>query len=201
MKLEQFNNLPYVDIDINYKSYQIKTTFIKKWTLDIYFEWKEKYSWWRLKKVFDTFEELEKFLNEYTLDYNLEIRDMVIIPTESQETIQLANWLRANNYMFTKNANETFTKFWNVKRKNTLEWVSKWVPDMMIILKKWALLFIELKRQKKILKSWKLSSSNSQISAEQVNWINELNKIKNVQAEICYGADEAINLIKRLENE
>ena len=42
-------------------------------------------------------------------------------PTESQETIELANWLRANNYMFTKSPNETFTKFWNVKRKNTLE--------------------------------------------------------------------------------
>ena len=120
-------------------------------------------------------------------------------PTESQETIELANWLRANNYMFTKSPNETFTKFWNVKRKNTLEWVSKWVCDMMIILKRWSLLFIELKRQKKILKSWKLSSSNSKVSPEQIKWIEELNKIYNVWAEVCYWANEAIELIKTTE--
>lgn len=122
-----------------------------------------------------------------------------IIPTESQETIALANWLRLNNYFFTKNPNETFTKFFNVKRKNKLEWVSPWVPDMMIILKRWSLLFIELKRRKKVLKSGKLSSSNSKVSEEQKKWISELNKINNVQAEVCYGCDEAIELIEKLE--
>lgn len=122
-----------------------------------------------------------------------------MLPTESQETIALANYLRANDYTFTKNPNETFTKFYNVKRKNTLEWVSKWVPDMMIILKRWSLLFIELKRQKKLLKNWKYSTSNSKVSEEQEKWIAELNKLKNVQAEICYGCDEAIWFIERIE--
>lgn len=122
-----------------------------------------------------------------------------MIPTESQETIALANWLRANNYFFTKNPNETFTKFYNVKRKNKLEWVSAWVPDMMIILKRWSLLFIELKRRKKVLKSGKLSSSNSKVSEEQKKWIEELSKIPNVQAEVCYGSNEAIALIEKLE--
>lgn len=123
-----------------------------------------------------------------------------MLPTESQETIALANWLRLHNYFFTKNPNETFTKFMSVKRKNKLEWVSAWVPDMMIILKRWSLLFIELKRRKKVLKSGKLSSSNSRISEEQKKWISELNKIENVQAEVCYWALEAIELIERLEN-
>lgn len=122
-----------------------------------------------------------------------------MIPTESQETITLANWLRLHNYFFTKNPNETFTKFFNVKRKNKLEWVSPWVPDMMIILKRWSLLFIELKRRKKVLKSWKLSSSNSRVSEEQKKWISELNNIPNIEAHICYWAAEAISLIERIE--
>ena len=122
-----------------------------------------------------------------------------MIPTEIQETIALANWLRVNNYLFTKNPNETFTKFFNVKRKNKLEWVSPWVPDMMIILKRWSLLFIELKRRKKVLKSWKLSSSNSRVSEEQKKWISELNKIPNIEACICYWAEEAIKLIEEME--
>ena len=121
-----------------------------------------------------------------------------LIPTETQETIALANWLRAHNYIFTKNPNETFTKFMNVKNK--LEGVSAWVPDMMIILKRGSLLFIELKRQKKILKSWKLSSSNSKISEEQKRWIESLNTVKNVEAQVCYWAEEAIKLIEELES-
>lgn len=120
--------------------------------------------------------------------------------TESQETIMLANWLKVYNYLFTKNPNETFTKFYNVKRKNRMEWVSKWVPDMMIILKRWSLLFIELKRAKKVLKSGRLSTSNSKVSEEQKLWVSELNKIQNVEACVCYGALEAIALIQELEN-
>ncbi|PZM81822.1 hypothetical protein DLH72_04980 [Candidatus Gracilibacteria bacterium] len=112
----------------------------------------------------------------------------------------LANLLRANNYKFTKNPNETFTKFYNVKRKNKLEGVSAGVPDMMIILKRGSLLFIELKRRKKILKSGKLSTSNSKISKEQIEWIEELNKIPNVEACVCYGADEAWEKVQELEN-
>lgn len=68
--------------------------------------------------------------------------------TESQESIALASYLRANGYRFTKSPNETYTKSWNQKRKNTLEGVSKGTPDYMIVLKRKSLLFIELKKSR-----------------------------------------------------
>ena len=122
------------------------------------------------------------------------------IPLESYEQEKLANWLRANNYLFFKAPSETFTKSWKQKRKNRLEWVTKGFPDTTIILKNNALLFIELKRQKRILKNWNLWKSPSVVSEEQKKWIKELNQIKNVQAEVCYWADEAIKFIEYLED-
>lgn len=123
------------------------------------------------------------------------------IPKECVEQERLANRLRANNYIHYKSPSETYTTSWKQKRKNTLEWVTKGYPDTTIILKRWSLLFVELKRQRRVLKSWKLWKSPSVISEEQKKWIEELNKIDNVQAEIGYGAADAINIINRIENE
>lgn len=123
------------------------------------------------------------------------------VPLESIEQETLANWLRAHNYMFYKSPSETYTTSWNAKRKNKLEWVTKGFPDTVIILKKGSLLFIELKRQRRKLKSGKLWESPSKVSPEQLEWEKELNNIDNVQCEICYGATAAIETIIFLENE
>ncbi len=122
------------------------------------------------------------------------------IPRENLEQEKLANYLRANNYLFYKSPSETYTTSWKQKRKNKLEGVTKWFPDTTIILKNKALLFIELKRQKRKLKNWKLWKSPSVVSEEQKEWIKKLNEIPNIQAEICYWADEAIKLIEYLED-
>lgn len=125
-----------------------------------------------------------------------------MIPTEKQEWEKLANILKAKQYKFTHIANEIWIsgKVWMLVNKNKkLQWLSKWFPDYCIILKRWSLLFIELKRQRKILKSGKLWASPSIISKEQIEWLEALNKIPNVEAHICYGCDEAIVLIEKLE--
>jgi hypothetical protein len=125
-----------------------------------------------------------------------------MIPTEEIEWEKLANWLRANNYIFTHIANEIGIRghIWMlVNKKKVKQWLSKWFPDYCIILKKWALLFLELKRQKRILKNWKLWASPSIISEEQKKWRLELSKIKNVQCEFAYWADHWIEIIKHLE--
>lgn len=114
-----------------------------------------------------------------------------MIPKETEEQQILSNWLRANNYTFYKSPSETYTTSWKQKRKNTLEWVTRGFPDVTIILKRWSLLFIELKRIKKSL---------SKVSVEQKMWQDELNKLTNIQAEICYWSDEAINRIIEIEN-
>lgn len=123
-----------------------------------------------------------------------------MIPLETYEQQALANWLRANNYVFYKSPNETFTKSWNQKRKNTLEGVSKGFPDTTIILKRGSLLFIELKRQRPILKNWKLGVAPSKISEEQIFWIDKLSKLENIDAIVCYWYKEAIEKIKYYES-
>lgn len=122
-----------------------------------------------------------------------------MIPKENYEQEQLTIWLDINLYTFSAIRNESdynnIVKW--VKRKR--EGVRKGIPDFCIILKMEALLFIELKRQKRILKSWKLWASPSRISEEQIKWIEKLNNISNVQCEICYWYKEAIKLIKKIE--
>jgi len=121
------------------------------------------------------------------------------VPLETYEQQELSNWLKNNNYIFYKSPSETYTKSWKQKRKNKLEWVTKWFPDTTIILKCNKLLFIELKRQKPILKNWTIGKSPSVVSEEQLKWKEELNKIENVQCEICYWCNEAIETIKRID--
>ena len=126
-----------------------------------------------------------------------------MIPSEDIEAEILANWLRFKKYTFTHIANQSW-QYWSkniiiMMNKKKKMWVSKWFPDYCIILKRRSLLFIELKRQRKILKSWKLWASPSIISEEQKEWIRKLNEIDNIWAFIAYWADEAINIIQEQE--
>ena len=125
-----------------------------------------------------------------------------MIPTEEQEGKELARLLDLNWYLYTHIANEIWIAGrvgMLVNRKKKIQGLKKWVPDYMIILKNWWLLFIELKRQRKILKSWKLWASPSVISEEQKKWIEALNKINNVEAYICFWALEAWEKVKEVE--
>ena len=127
------------------------------------------------------------------------------VPSENYESEKLANRLRWKNYMFTHIANESWlppkVAMLAAKRKQRM-WLSPWFPDFCIILNINALLFIELKKQRSRKKNWDfkaLSSDWIKISDKQIEWCNRLNQCANVQAEICYWADEAKKLIKRIE--
>ncbi len=125
------------------------------------------------------------------------------IPRENEESESLANWLRWNNYFFTHIANESWlppkVAMLASKRKKRM-WLSPWFPDFCIVLKRRSLLFIEMKRQKKILKNWTIGKSPSVTSEEQIMWQNQLWSIENVESLICYWANEAIQKIKELED-
>jgi len=125
------------------------------------------------------------------------------VPTENIEAEMLANWLRLNNYFFTHIANESWlppkVAMLAAIRKKKM-WLTPWVPDFMIILKRWSLLFIELKRKKPFLKNWTIGKSPSIVSEEQKKWVEKLNEIKNVSAFICYGSLEARTKIIEMEN-
>ena len=126
---------------------------------------------------------------------------MIKAPLETVEQKTLARYLKLKGYRFYKSPSETYTTSWKQKAKNKAEWVTKWFPDTVIILKRWSLLFIELKRQWNLLNNWKIGASSSTTSPEQLLWKNDLNAILNVQCNICYWAQEAIDLIEKLEKE
>ena len=69
-------------------------------------------------------------------------------------------------------------------------WVSSGVPDFMIILKSWGLLFIELKT---------IDRKKSKVSPEQKIWIEKLNSIDNIAAEVAYWSNEAIKILQEYE--
>lgn len=120
------------------------------------------------------------------------------VPSENIEAESLASWLRLKWYTFSHIANESGlppkVAMLSALRKKRM-WLSPWFPDFCIILKRNSLLFIELKRQRPVLKNWKLWASPSKISEEQIRWINKLWNIENIGAEICYWYLEAIDKI------
>lgn len=110
---------------------------------------------------------------------------------EALEQANLVLRLEYKGYTYTSIPNSTYTQSIKQKILNKMTWLNSWLCDLLIILKRWSLLFLELKRAKKSL---------SKVSKEQQEWINNLNNINNVEAIICYGCEEAIEQIKFLEN-
>lgn len=124
---------------------------------------------------------------------------------ENLEAETLARWLRWQQYRFAHLANESWlppkvAMLASVRKKRM--WVSPWVPDYLICLKRWSLLFIELKkpRTKRENGEWySLSTDSIKVSPEQTEWIEALHSIDNVSAHICFWSQEAINLIQTLD--
>lgn len=105
-------------------------------------------------------------------------------PTEYQECLLFVEYLEIRNLRFSHIPQETFTKSWGVKKKNSMMGVRRGVPDYIVITPK-GLLFIEMKRTK-----------GGQVSKKQQEWIDELNECDGVEAKICYGATEAISFVE-----
>lgn len=106
------------------------------------------------------------------------------ILTEYQEQCLLVQYLELKGLLFSKLAQETFTKSWGIKMKNKMSGVRPGVPDMLIILPNQKLLFIEMKKLK-----------GGHTSPEQIRWIKELNNCKGVIAFVAHGFEEAKQFI------
>ena len=112
---------------------------------------------------------------------------MNITPLESEEQKTLVQYMELKGLKFTSIPNSTYTKSWKQKAKNKAEGLRPGLPDMMVILNN-KLIFIELKRVK-----------GGQVSDSQKSWIAALNGCESVQAFVCYGAQEGIDLIEKLQ--
>ena len=117
---------------------------------------------------------------------------------ESQHSEALARWLILHNYRFTHIANESWLPpkvamiVWAKKKRM---WVSPWVPDFMIILKRWSLLFLEMKKER-WPKGW---LNGSHIDPPQEEWIQALSSINNVGAFFAHWYEDAIRIVNEME--
>ena len=96
-------------------------------------------------------------------------------------------WLELNGYKFIAIPNSTYTKSWKQKHKNHREGLRAGLPDVLVIIPNKGLAFVEMKRTK-----------GGQLRQNQKEWIEELNKLDNVEAFVAKGAHKAIEFIQSL---
>lgn len=106
-------------------------------------------------------------------------------PTEHQEAVAFAWWLRQNGIPFHHSPNETYTKSWNQKRKNKVEGTARGFPDYVLFLPS-GTLYIELKRVK-----------GGVLSEHQKEWLLIINDTPGSEAHVAHGAEEAIEIVKK----
>ena len=120
----------------------------------------------------------------------------MIYKNEDFEQYNLVQWLELHWYKFTAIPNSTYSKSWKQKRKNYDMWLRPWMSDLIIILKRKNVLFLEMKKKK-----WPRWWNNwSVISVNQKKWMEEINECKNVQYIVCFWYKDAITKIQLLEN-
>lgn len=107
------------------------------------------------------------------------------VPTEDVEQRILVQYLRLKNLPHFRVPNETYTKSWAQKRKNTDLGVVSGVPDIFIIVNN-KLIAIEMKRTK-----------GSVTSVAQLEWLKLLN-LAQIEAKVCKGAEEAIKFVESI---
>ena len=119
---------------------------------------------------------------------------------ESQEQIKVVNYLEVKKIKFTSFPNKRSQHYGEINKFKQEGW-RKGIPDLLVIIPFREggnrLIFIEMKKAKTIGKRGGLIGGGI-ISKEQKEWITAINTCKEVEAFVCYGADEAINLIKSL---
>lgn len=130
-------------------------------------------------------------------------------PLEHDEQVTVINWLAAENdhaslfkkrnlppLLYSAIANGHYQQSIKQQRKLKAEGMNSGVPDLLIIVPQERskvgmrlMLWIEMKRRE-----------GGTVSASQQEWIDAINALDggNVGAFVCYGADEAIALLKDL---
>ena len=105
------------------------------------------------------------------------------LPTEDTEQEELVKWLIKNNYFFFATKNENNQSFNNrlvaikIEAKAKARGKIKGTPDLCIFTDN-KIVFMELKRQKPILKSGKLGKPTNDATKEQLNKIRSFGKLR-----------------------
>jgi len=127
---------------------------------------------------------------------------MINPPKEEVEQQKLIQWLKAKKIFHFAPMNENKQSFTSrgvalkLEAKARSMGKVKGISDVIVMLED-KILFIELKRARKTLKSGKLTISHTKVSPEQISFLNKINERFKSYAEayICYGAEEAKDII------
>jgi hypothetical protein len=111
----------------------------------------------------------------------------VYLPTEYEEQCALVDYLELKGLLFSKTAQETFTRSWGQKMKNQRSGLRKGLPDMFI--------FISADKSKSglpILACVEMKRTKGGVtSSEQKEWVDSLNSVSGVSAVVAKGFEEA----------
>ena len=126
----------------------------------------------------------------------------MMLPTEEQEQQKLVQWLRLKKIFHFAPMNENKHSFGNRTLAIRLEAKAKSMGKIkgtsdLIVMLSGKILFIELKRAKKVLKSGKLSVSHTNTSVEQLKFLQTITEsFDYADGFVCYGCDSAIEYIE-----
>lgn len=112
-------------------------------------------------------------------------------PSEDDEEHALSDYCDLRGWVHWHVPQETYTKSWGVKMKSKRLGVRKGVSDHWVIVPTkfgQKLVAIEMKRRK-----------GGTVSDEQYEFIEEINKVNEVQGFIARGAEEAIEIVEDVE--
>lgn len=137
--------------------------------------------------------------------YKIQNKTFSKLPDEKTEQIELINYFKKNNYFYFSIGNENNHSFLNkqlaikIEAKNKAMGKIKGVPDLCIFTEN-TIIFLELKRQRPILKSGKLGIPTNKPTEEQMQFIAKANRYKYAHGFIAYGCDDAIEFINKFRS-
>lgn len=122
------------------------------------------------------------------------------LPTEAEEQKCLVQWLNIkhiNHFApINENNHSKLNRQFAIKNEAKAKAMGKvpGVSDIVVFLEN-KILFIELKRKKKVLKGGGLSISHTKVSDAQYDFMTMVNKYDYAESTICYGWEEARDFI------
>ena len=132
--------------------------------------------------------------------YKIQNKTFTKIPSEEEEQKALIIYLKRNNYFFFANVNENKQSFTDKLLATKIEAKSKsmgkvkGVSDLCVFTEN-TIIFIELKKQRPVLKSGKLGKPTNDATIEQIQFIAKVNDYKYAYGFVAWGCDEAVKIL------
>ena len=137
--------------------------------------------------------------------YKIQNKTFTKIPSEEEEQKALIIYLKRNNYFFFANVNENKQSFTDKLLATKIEAKSKsmgkvkGVSDLCVFTEN-TIVFIELKKQRPILKSGKLGKPTNDATKEQLEFLAKVNDYEYAYAVVAFGCDESIKILSSLSS-